>query len=389
MPAIHLGAAALASCIWGAGSVVARLGVYRANPLLFALLRDSVAGPLLCAVATARQPRLPRVSAWRVFACGACVFCDQCFNVVGIHLSSSTTSALWQPTQPIITCVIALAIGQERFSRLKAAGIALGASGAMFVAVYGAEDGVAGGASALKGSLCFLVNCTAAGCYAIVAKPLLQAWPALSVTGWAYLIAALLTGIATAAASSSPAAMSFLGCTAVQDCTPWAVPRSAWWPLCYFVFANSMLAYALNTWAIQHTPASVVTAFAVLQPVASILLSLVLVLADNATFGPGSKINLDGPQPKDAAIVAIIGGLLIVCFDEQRGRRVGAATSERFAPLMTEPLAASAGGAAAPEAWPPRAALVPTRALADERPKPGCERYSERARESTLFRLSD
>ena len=181
--AVHA-APIVASSIWGAGSVVSKLGVHDTNPLLFSLIRDCLAGPCLCAIAYALRAERPRRKHWRrLTLLGACVFCDQSFNVVGVKLSSAITSALWQPTTPIITTAIALSIGQERFTWLKCGGIVVGAAGAMFVAVDGAQG--ASGKHALQGSVCFAINCSASATYAILAKPLLGSYASISLTGWA------------------------------------------------------------------------------------------------------------------------------------------------------------------------------------------------------------
>lgn len=55
--AVH-GALGLAQVIFGVGAVVAKLGLEQFNPLMFALIREGIAGPL----------RLARVGSTRLFS---------------------------------------------------------------------------------------------------------------------------------------------------------------------------------------------------------------------------------------------------------------------------------------------------------------------------------
>lgn len=202
-------APAISNVIWGAGGIVAKLGIVDANPLLFLLIRAGIAGPFLSAVAFIIHRELPAPAFWpRTLLGGVTVFFDQCFYIVGIKISSGTTSALWQPTQPIFACALAIVIGMERFSLLKVIGIVVGAAGAMFASVYGVEDSGVSSERLLYGSLCFFINCSGAAMYAIVAKRLLELskYSTLSVLGWSSTVAAALSAAITTACGSSPAA---------------------------------------------------------------------------------------------------------------------------------------------------------------------------------------
>lgn len=60
--AVH-GALILAQVMFGGGSVVGKLGVEKFNPLLFALIRECVAGPLLPPVKS--EYKSMTMSGWR------------------------------------------------------------------------------------------------------------------------------------------------------------------------------------------------------------------------------------------------------------------------------------------------------------------------------------
>jgi drug/metabolite transporter (DMT)-like permease len=85
---------AISNVIWGAGGIVAKLGIVDANPLLFLLIRAGIAGPFLSAVAFIIHRELPAPAFWpRTLLGGVTVFFDQCFYIVGIKISSGTTSS--------------------------------------------------------------------------------------------------------------------------------------------------------------------------------------------------------------------------------------------------------------------------------------------------------
>jgi hypothetical protein len=103
--------------LFGGGSVVGKLGVSQGNPVLFALIREGTAGPILCIAAFVINRILPEAKHIpRFLILGACLFGNQLFFIVGLKLSNSITASVWQPTQPIFTCLVALLIRQERFS---------------------------------------------------------------------------------------------------------------------------------------------------------------------------------------------------------------------------------------------------------------------------------
>ena len=103
--------------LFGGGSVVGKLGVSQGNPVLFALIREGTAGPILCIAAFVVNRLLPEAKHIpRFLILGACLFGNQLFFIVGLKLSNSITASVWQPTQPIFTCLVALLIRQEKFS---------------------------------------------------------------------------------------------------------------------------------------------------------------------------------------------------------------------------------------------------------------------------------
>lgn len=120
---IH-GALILAQVMFGGGSVVGKLGVEKFNPLLFALIREAVAGPLLLILAWWRDGCLTPRKDWAlVCIMGFCVYANQACFIIGDKLAGPIISSAWQCSQPIFTLLISLSLGWEPATAQKVIGI--------------------------------------------------------------------------------------------------------------------------------------------------------------------------------------------------------------------------------------------------------------------------
>ena len=277
--------------IFGAGAVVGKLGLPAFNPLVFAAIREGLAGPLLAAAAVATTGLGPSAARphWRRFAfLAATIYLNQGCMIVGLKLSSAVVGSVWQPSIPVFTSLIAVSLGWEPPSGRRLGGIAVAfASCAALVACSAAEENDGGGGAnaslgrMLAGNCLFFVNCLATALYVLGSKPLLTArdgaLPALCVTAWSYCLASVLM-VLTAAGFGASAALSSFICA---DCErgAWHVPPGARWALAYWVVFQSCVSYALMTWGNKHASASLVSGYAVLQPVTSAALTELVVLA--------------------------------------------------------------------------------------------------------------
>jgi len=328
--------------LFGGGSVVGKLGVASFNPMMFALIREGVAGVLLLAWAIYKDGfRRPKLADTGVFlACGFFIFTNQACFIVGDKLAGAVIGSAWQPTQPVFTLLISMLVGWERFTLGKGAGILISLGGAVFMVVYGADFGSKDATSLLAGNALFFFNCMGTSMYVICAKVvLLRGYPASSVTAWSYLVGALLLFPVASGFSSSCDLVAFicppepltepLSCGALPtSCDPWAVPSSAILPLAYWILGNSCVAYWLMTWANRHAQAGFVLAYCALQPLTSTLLSVVIISFVGNVGGlqlPG--LNLLGG-------IAIVIGLITILREGVKDAENRAATA--FTTLQEE-----------------------------------------------------
>lgn len=127
----------IAILIWGFAYVVTKSGLDAVPPMMFALLRYSVASVLLVPLALARGglERLPHPAPWKTLILMAIVgvaLYYVLFNLALAYTSASRT-ALIQSAFPAIVAVMAVFWLRERVTRQRYAGIALAIIGVVLI----------------------------------------------------------------------------------------------------------------------------------------------------------------------------------------------------------------------------------------------------------------
>eukprot|EP00656_Telonema_subtile_P055800 TRINITY_DN8751_c0_g1_i1.p1 TRINITY_DN8751_c0_g1~~TRINITY_DN8751_c0_g1_i1.p1 ORF type:complete len:400 (+),score=81.56 TRINITY_DN8751_c0_g1_i1:41-1240(+) len=343
------GALILTQVIFGGGAVVGKLGVSSFNPVLFALIREGVAGPILCALAWYRDRVCPRLGDLWLFAlAGSCLFSNQLGFIVGEKLASAVIGSAWQPTQPIFSASIAILLGWEQASALKFGGILMALLGAAFMVTTSpdsfAKFEVDSGNSAFAGNVLFFFNCLGTALYVICAKKLLaKGYPSTTVTGYSYILASVQMTVVALCINTQSSAVHFVcplkscggSCGDCREtdmcydnaqpcgsefcsCSAWGIPSNAVLPLAYWIAFNSVVAYLLMTWATQHAPPSAVLGYTALQPLTSSILVLIITAFT-------SKYDLTKPGYNMVGAVLILVGLYMLIGshlrDEAKGRQ--------------------------------------------------------------------
>jgi len=322
-------ALAAAQVAFGIGSVIGDLGLPNTNPVLFGLVREGIAGPLLCLLAmwSAYRDKADRIlPTWahvpRFLVCGLAIFTNQFCAITGIKLAGGVTMAVWQPTQPIFSLVLAILLKYERGSFLKIAGIIVSFLGVLFMVLYDAEGNDKSIGEVVAGNMMFFFNCLGSSMYVVASKPLLKTFPPISVTGFSYIIASVFMAIACVIVNSSQALLTFV-CPPEDDSDEkdscgdgWHIPAGAMWALAYWILMTSIFAYCMITWANQHADASLVSAYTVLQPVTAAVAACIVI----ATTEP-PHYDLHGAGIADLGAIGIFIGLSMVIYDSRKERR--------------------------------------------------------------------
>jgi drug/metabolite transporter (DMT)-like permease len=254
---VHL-ALLSAQVFFGVFHVVAKAVLAYMEPLAMAAVRVAIATPLMAWIAWRHDRFLPRRQDLPFLALlGALgVFANQILFIEGLRFTTAINASILMPSLPVFAVAAAALLGVEKVGPRRLLGIALSVAGAL---VLVNPLRFSGDGRAALGNGLILINC---GCYAVflvLQRPLLRRIP------WRTVIAgAFVFGGAGVLAVSVPA---------LARLQPAALPASAWWGMAYIVVFATVLAYAINTWAVRRSSPSLVAAYGTLQPLVAAVLA--------------------------------------------------------------------------------------------------------------------
>eukprot|EP01084_Bolivina_argentea_P138325 243549_1 len=328
---IH-GALILAQILFGGGAVVGELGLPDTNPVLFAFIRECIAGPILLLIAYGKNQIIPSLSDWKLFIpTGICLFLNQLCFIVGLKISSGITASAWQPSQGVLAVMYGFCFGLEpRIDIYKTFGIIIGTAGALFMILYDNHDssGNRDFFHVFGGSIMFFLNCSATVMYLILGKKALKKYPSSTITGYSYIIASFLMIFTQLIVGYGPSGLLNGIC---PDCNgAWTVPSATIIALVYWILAESVVSYSLITWANKHAAVSVNLAYTVLQPLTAVIGSEILLVSNVVpTCHKNNQHNSDnclyGVSYNDLGAIGIVIGLYCVIYRT---------TAQRLAPLL-------------------------------------------------------
>ena len=223
------------------------------HPAGFIALRVLCATVLLWAVAPLfAQERFHFGADGKRLALSAC--CGVAVNMLlffeGLARTSPIHSAVIMVTTPLFVLAVGLVAGGELITWRKAAGLLIGAGGA--VALVAARHATTDGSSWL-GDFYTMLNAMFYAVYLIIAKPLMRQYHPITVMKWVFLLANIIT-----------LPWGFMQLLAV----PWGqLPGPVWGSIAFVVFGSTFATYVLNALALSRASSSLVGAYIYLQPV--------------------------------------------------------------------------------------------------------------------------
>jgi drug/metabolite transporter (DMT)-like permease len=255
--------------IWGFAYVVTKSGLAAVPPMLFALLRYTVASVILVPFALARGglARLPRPVPWRTLVLMGFTGVGLYYVLFNLAIAFTTASqtALIQSAFPAVVAVMAVVWLHERLSRRRIVGIGLAIAGVVLI-VARTETG-ASSSDPLLGNALGVASVLSWGAYTILAKRMSDADPiavtaVISLIGTAMLIPAALVENADVSIAS--------------------IPAEGWLPIIYLGALASAVSYLLYMRALRDIDASLVGTYVNLSPVIGVI-SGVIVLGEAIT----------------------------------------------------------------------------------------------------------
>lgn len=172
--------------VWGMNFSIVKFGLAEFGPLTFTVLRFGAASLLLLLAARAAGVPASIDRRDRLRIAGLGLVGITLYNLLfmeGLTLTAASHSALLISLSPLFAALIQIMTGAERFSVRLASGLALASFGTALVIgrplTAGSTD-----FPALVGDLLSLGAAVLWALYTITARPLLERYPALTVTAW-------------------------------------------------------------------------------------------------------------------------------------------------------------------------------------------------------------
>ncbi|NVK27992.1 MAG: DMT family transporter [Flavobacteriia bacterium] len=233
------------------------------EPRGFILLRASGASILFWIVHRgSAAKRIERSDIWRFALAGLFgVALNQIMFFEGLQRTTPINASIIMTINPIIVLVLSAIVLKEGLGWLKIVGIALGASGAIWLISGKGEVDLLNSDTSL-GNLLILVNATSYALYLIVVKPLMKKYPPIQVIKWVFgfgLIYVLPFGAGQLYSA------------------PWETwTLSIYAQAGFVVVFTTFFAYLLNVYALKSVSSTTVSAYIYLQPVFATSFSLML-----------------------------------------------------------------------------------------------------------------
>jgi drug/metabolite transporter (DMT)-like permease len=267
---------------WSFNFVIAKFALREMSGLMVASLRTTLSGLFILPIFLWRNRRVhrtwPRRDLAVLLALGILgVIGNQVLFVLGLARTSVAHAAVIVALSPLAALLMAAIAGQERIDARKVAGMAVAICGVLALQAGRA----AGRGPSLAGDLIMLSSACVFAAFAVYGKTVTARYGSLTVNTFAYAGGGL----------------------AMLPLTVWLASRfdlsrvslAAWLSVAYMAVFPAVIAYLIFYYALQHLPASRVTAFAYFQPVlATVLAALLLGERPGIGFASGGALVLLG-----------------------------------------------------------------------------------------------
>lgn len=256
-----IAAAVLSSIFGGMAAAVTRFAVRGADPIILAIFRFGGGFLILLPIALLVRARWPRGRDWAAVAALGALFYGVFFVVYGQALVYTTAArgALAVSTLPILTMLIAAALGREQLTVRKTAGVLIAMTGVGLALGAGLADAPT---DAWRGDLTMMAGMLSMALYNVLSRPIMTRSSAL---GYA------TAGMAFGALVNVSLASIFDGLAVVRDFT-----AAQWIAGAYLGIFAGGLGFYLWVYALARTSPTRVANTITVSPVAAATLATVL-----------------------------------------------------------------------------------------------------------------
>lgn len=191
---------------------------------------------------------------------------NQTAFLYGLKFTTAINATILVATIPVITAVIGIALGRERLTLLKFAGVVVAGAGTLWMI---GPDRIALGHQAAVGNLWIEAGMLAYGAYLVFSRDLVRVYGSLASVTWIFVGG--LLGVLP------------LGIVSLIRLDWSSVPTSAWWWSGWIVLGPTVGTYFLNLWALKRTTANVVAGFIYLQPIFAAIVAPMVLAGESLT----------------------------------------------------------------------------------------------------------
>ena len=255
--------------IYGASFLIAKNAMQAAvPPRAFIQFRVTGAALLFWVLlpwsGSTRIHHLPKADILRLVLCAAFgVTTNQLFFFEGLAITTPVNASIMMVSGPIAVLVVGAILIKERITPPKVVGIALGALGALWLILSGANWQISGlfQSDVAKGNLFVLVNASSYAVYLVIVKPIMSKYNALFVIRWVFTFGIFLV-------------LPF-GAPQIPE-IPWELwDQGVITSVVYVVLGTTFLTYLGNIIALKTLHPATVGAYIYLQPLIASILSLI------------------------------------------------------------------------------------------------------------------
>jgi drug/metabolite transporter (DMT)-like permease len=192
---------------------------------------------------------------------------NQMLFIKGLTLTSTIHASLLSLVTPLLVTLFALWVLKERFTIFKAAGLALGIGGSVFLILQ--KEAGQHASNYLLGDILIIVNAVSYAIYFILVKPLMQHYSPLHVIRWVFTIGFFMI-------------LPFGWQQTAQ--IDWASFQWQHYTALFgVVVTGTFLAYYFNAYGIQHIGAGNAGSYIYTQPVFSVIIATII-LGESLTW---------------------------------------------------------------------------------------------------------
>lgn len=187
--------------------------------------------------------------AWLTLCSLLGVVANQFIYLKGLSLTTVINTTLLSTTIPVFTLFVSIILGYDRLSLRRLIGIALAASGVIYLVNPFRADlsshNLAGNLLVATSSLLYAI-------YIVISKDLFERYGALNVITWIFIVGSLFT---------VPTAIYSLTHSEVHT-----LPLAVWLTIIFIILFPTVGAYYLNAWALTRVTPSTVAIYIYMQP---------------------------------------------------------------------------------------------------------------------------